>query len=110
MFRQAAHHGVTLISTFLLRMPIRRPTGVTAEKILMLLIKARHYWLLALLLLTLLLSNLLLPLLLLKIILQRMILRSINMLNIGLTHTLNMLFRGVSGYGGMLIYGGSHRR
>ena len=105
MFRQAAHHGVTLISTFLLRMPIRRPTGVTAEKILMLLIKARHYWLL-----TLLFSNLLLSNLLLKIILQRMILRSINMLNIGLTHTLNMLFRGVSGYGGMLIYGGSHRR
>ena len=105
MFRQATHHGVTLISTFLLRMPIRYTAGVTVEKALMLLIKARHYWLL-----TLLLSNLLLPLLLLKIILQRMILRSINMLNIGLTHTLNMLFHGVSGYGGMLIYGCTHRR
>ena len=70
----------------------------------MLLIKARYYWLL-----TLLLSNLLLPLLLLKSILQRIILRSINMLSIGLAHTLNMLFHGVSGYGDMLIYRSTHR-
>ena len=76
---------------------------------MLLLIKARYYWLLALLLSNLLLPNLLPPLMLLKIILQRMILRSINMLNIGLTHTLNMLFHGVSGYGGMLIYRCAHR-